>query len=369
MKMRCNTSLNATNTSLNAATRATPSRRQLSRSISASAVDSASSPKAKAARRQLGKSGLEVAEMGLGVWSFADISGYWGKTPKEECRDAYNAALDLDLDFIDTAAVYGFGGSEKWIGDFYKERATPSTVLATKFAPLPWLQTADSLVGACRSSLDRMGVEKVGLYMQHWPGFFLNAFANDAYLEGLAQCYELGLCDAVGVSNFNANRVRAASKKFEGRGTCLASNQVQYSLLYREPEKTGVFEACKENGVTLVSYSPICQGLLTGKYSKDNLPSGPRRAFFTESRFSEIEVLLDLMKKIGAENGGKTPSQVALNWVLCKNALPIPGAKSAMQVNELGGALGWRLSAGEVAELDAISGRIPSSSGAPFEKW
>lgn len=331
-------------------------------------ASSSSQPTTKAARVQLGKSGLEVAEMGLGAWSWGDRSGYWAGWTKEGSLAAYNASIAAGLDFIDTAEVYGFGLSEEFVGAFMKDTGT-NPVIATKFAPLPWKQTPESLVTTCRASLGRLGVPKVGLYMQHWPGFFLNAFSNDAYLEGLAQCYELGLCEAVGVSNFNPTRVHAAAKFFESRGACLASNQVQYSLLYREPERTGVMEACKENGTTLVAYSPICQGLLSGKYSKDNLPSGPRRAIFTDSRFAQIEVLLDLMRAIGKEQGGKTPSQVALNWTLCKGALPIPGAKSAEQVTELAGALGWRLSDGEVAELDKVSSRVPSSTGAPFEKW
>ncbi|KAG7671812.1 hypothetical protein Ndes2526B_g07281 [Nannochloris sp. 'desiccata'] len=337
---------------------------------SSSSGQTANQNTVKAARRELGKSGLQVSEMGLGAWSWGDRSGYWGWTKEDlpKARAAYDAALATGLDFIDTAEVYGFGQSEEFIGQFMRDSKT-TPVIATKFAPLPWKQTPASLVDACRSSLGRLDVSKVGLYMQHWPGFFLNAFANDAYLEGLAQCREQGLCDAVGVSNFNAARVNKAAKFFEGRGSCLASNQVQYSLLYREPEKTGVMEACKENNTTLVAYSPICQGLLSGKYSKENPPTGPRRAFFTDSRFSQIEVLLDLMKKIGDEQGGKTPSQVALRWTLEKGALPIPGAKTAAQVEDLAGALGWTLSDGEMAELDKISSRIPSSSGAPFEKW
>lgn len=119
-----------------------------------------------------------------------------------------------------------------------------------------------------------------------------------------------------------------------------------------------------------MAYSPICQGLLSGKYSKENPPSGPRRAFFTESRFDQVSVLLDLMRAIGQERGGKSPTQVALNWTLCKgNVLPIPGAKSGGQVEEIAGAVGWRLTDAEVAALDSVSAKIPSSSGAPFEKW
>ena len=306
--------------------------------------------------------------MGIGAWSWGDRSGYWAGWTKEGSKEAYTASLKYGLDFIDTAEVYGFGQSEEFLGEFMKQTNT-TPVVATKFAPLPWRQTPDSLVDACKASLQRLGINKMGLYIQHWPGFFLNAFANDAYLEGLARSAEQNLTTAVGVSNFNATRVANAARVLQGRGTCLSSNQVQYSLLYREPEKNGVWEACQEHGVTLVAYSPICQGLLSGKYSKNNPPQGPRRAFFTDSRFSEIETLLSLMKAVGKEHGDKTSTQVALNWVLCKGGLPIPGAKSGGQVEELAGAVGWRLSDGEVAELDAISSRLPSSSGAPFEKW
>ena len=198
-------------------------------------------------------------------------------------------------------------------------------LIATKYAPQPWRFTADSVVGACRASLGRLKLDRMALYIQHWPGFALNAFSNDAYLEGLARCAELGLTETVGVvrflflllgfgvggwwfssppacfsyrlqpcsirttsanpitqhshtsrnsknstqnaeqSNFNAQRVRAAAKALKARGTSLSSNQVQYSLLYRKPEANGVLEACRENGVTLVAYSPLCQGLLSGE--------------------------------------------------------------------------------------------------------
>lgn len=322
-------------------------------------------------RRTLGKSGLEVSEVGIGAWSWGDRSNYWVGWTKEGSKEAYERAMNLGLDFLDTAEVYGFGQSEEYIGEFMKTCNTErNPVLATKFAPLPWRQTSGSVVSALEKSLARLGVSKVGLYMQHWPGFFLNAFSNEATLEGLLQCYEKELCSAVGVSNFNGERVRNAAQFFERNGTCLASNQVQYSLLYREPEKNGVLEACNEYSVQLVAYSPIAQGLLSGKYSAANPPSGPRRAYFTDSRFSQVAVLIDLLKKIGEErNGEVTPSQIAINWTMCKGALPIPGAKNASQVEDLVGACGWRLSDAEIGELDAISGKVPQSTGAPFEKW
>lgn len=322
-------------------------------------------------RTELGKSGLQVSSLGVGAWSWGDRSRYWqSNIDKPSNLTAYKALVASGIDFLDTAEVYGFGLSEEFVGEFMKETQTANQmVIGTKFAPLPWRQTPGSLVGACKKSLNRLGLQKTGLYIQHWPGFFLNAFSNDAHLEGLAQVAEQGLAQAVGVSNFKPERVRKAAAYLESRGTCLSSNQVQYSLLYRKPETNGVMEACRETGATLVAYSPMCQGLLTGKYSKDNKPSGPRARLFTEDRYRSVQVLLDCMRAVADDQGGKTLGQVAINWTMCKGAVPIPGAKNAKQVEEAAGALGWRLTDAQVAELDAVSGKVPPSTGAPFEAW
>jgi aryl-alcohol dehydrogenase-like predicted oxidoreductase len=154
-----------------------------------------------------------------------DRSGYWGyngydnSNNKEENLKAFKAMADAGIDFLDTAEVYGFGLSEEFVAEFVRATGTASSVkIATKFAPLPWRQTPGSLVEACRASLRRLDTPKMALYIQHWPGFFLNAFANDAYLQGLADCWEQGLTEAVGVSNFNADRVRNAAKTLEVGG-------------------------------------------------------------------------------------------------------------------------------------------------------
>lgn len=157
----------------------------------------------------------------MGAWSWGDRSGYWGWEKgygRPENLAAYRALLDSGLTFIDTAEVYGFGKSEELLGEFMRETGT-KPIICTKYAPQPWRFTADSVVGACKASLSRLGVPNVALYIQHWPGFALNAFSNDAYLEGLARTKEQGLCDAVGVSNFNAARLRDAHAKLKvGRG-------------------------------------------------------------------------------------------------------------------------------------------------------
>jgi aryl-alcohol dehydrogenase-like predicted oxidoreductase len=329
------------------------------------------------------KLGIKIAPMGIGAWSWGDRSNYWGygaSYGKEDNKAAFDALQSLAKEggkmgggsmFIDTAEVYGYGLSERFVGEFIQNDTSgaPKPFVCTKFAPLPWRVARSQVVSAAKASAERLQTKQIDLYIQHWPGFFTSAFSNDAFLEGLADVADSGLARAVGASNFNADRVRRGADLLERRGHCLSSNQVQYSLLYRAPETNGVLEACKERGVTLVAYSPLCQGLLSGKYKPGApLPTGPRAAIY-RSKINEIGRLIDVMRIVGESHGGKTPSQVALNWLMCKGVVPIPGAKNAEQLRDLAGACDWRLTDAEWDELDKESRKVKPPLGAPFENW
>ncbi|HEX5837615.1 MAG TPA: aldo/keto reductase, partial [Anaerolineales bacterium] len=134
-------------------------------------------------------------------------------------------------------------------------------------------------------------------------------------------------------------------------------NQVHYSLLSRAVEKNGTLARCKELGIRLIAYSPIEKGILSGKYSAEKPPPGSRARNYSPL-LPKIQPLIRLMTRIGQDHGGKSNSQVALNWVICKGAMPIPGAKTAEQAQENAGALGWRLTEEEIASLDAASESI-----------
>lgn len=319
----------------------------------------------------VGQSGLQTTPIGIGAWSWGDRSGYWGygdAYTKDTNADAYQALIAAKIGLIDTSEVYGFGLSEEFIGEFMRN-TNSSPDIATKFAPLPWRFTSGSVVDACKASLKRLGIKKMALYQQHWPAFGPNYFQGNNFIQGLADCQEQGLTEAVGVSNFKADRVLNASRILKDRGVSLASNQVQYSLLYRKPEQNGVADAVRDAGATIIAYSPLCQGLLTGKYTKDNLPGGARKLVINEERVKEVQPLLSLMRDIGEANGGKTCGQVAINWTICKGAIPIPGAKNAKQATEAAGGFGWRMTDDQVAALDKASDEVKPTTGAPFEKW
>jgi aryl-alcohol dehydrogenase-like predicted oxidoreductase len=153
------------------------------------------------------------------------------------------------------------------------------------------------------------------------------------------------------------------------------TQQVQYSLLYRVPEQNDVLAATSAAGASLIAYSPLAQGLLTGKFSEDGpFPSGPRAATITPARVKAVAPLIALMRAVGAEHasgggGPKTPTQVALAWCVAKGTLPIPGVKNARQAGDAAGALGLVLTGPEVEELDAVSGRIAPGLAFPTEKW
>ncbi len=301
------------------------------------------------AQISLGPTDIRISPLGIGAWSWGDRF-YWGygrSYSEDDIQAAFNAGLAANINLFDTAEVYGFGQSERLLGRFAQDAGQP-VVIASKFMPLPWRLGRGNLAGALRSSLRRLGVERVDLYQMHWP---FPPVAIETWMEAMADAVQEGLVRAVGVSNYNADQLRRAHAALAKRGVPLASNQVHYSLLHREPEHSGLLEACRERDVTLIAYSPLAQGLLTGKYSADNPPPGMRRRRAGRTRLVQIEPLIALLREIGQAHGGKTPGQVALNWTICQGAVPIPGAKNARQAEENAGALGWRLTEDEVAAL------------------
>ena len=298
---------------------------------------------------------LHAIEMGLGAWQWGDrIVWQYGHTyGADEVHQAFQVSANEGIRFVDTAEIYGNGRSERLLGQFLKGTDQPILV-ATKFFPLPWRFTKGALPRALKGSLVRIGVESVDLYQIHSPS---PVMSTDRLMEGLVECVKSGLTRTVGVSNFGQSRMLAAYSSLARHKIPLASNQVPYSLLNRDVEKNGTLARCKELGIRLIAYSPLEKGLLSGKYSVENPPPGSRAAS-SAAILPKIGPLLKLMTEIGQDHGGKSNVQVALNWVICKGALPIPGAKNAEQAQENAGALGWRLSDEEFARLDEMSGTI-----------
>jgi aryl-alcohol dehydrogenase-like predicted oxidoreductase len=216
---------------------------------------------------------------------------------------------------------------------------------------MPWRLRKGSLVEALRKSLERLGLPQVGLYLVHFPTPLVPV---ETWADGLADAVEAGLVRAVGVSNYDASEMRRAHSTLQSRGIPLCCNEVEYNLLNRKAERNGVLTLCRELGITLIAYRPLALGFLSAPRSPQDRAKGVRGLLFGRSYAERIGTVAGLLRRI-ADTRGKTPAQVALNWVLCKGALPIPGATSITHLRENVGALGWRLSAEEVAELDRAS--------------
>jgi aryl-alcohol dehydrogenase-like predicted oxidoreductase len=229
--------------------------------------------------------------------------------------------------------------------------------IATKYFPLPWRVFGRSVSDALTDSLRRLQVNHVALYQVHMPFDFL--MGKQTLMNALADEVEKGRIGAIGVSNYSAQQMREAHGYLAARGIPLAVNQVRYSLLTRQIESNGILATAKELGIVILAYSPLAQGLLTGKYTPETVKSlrGARRIDprFSESGLAKIAPVVDALQKIG-EVHQKTVAQVALNWLIAQgNVIPIPGAKNANQARQNAGALGWSLSEAEVLQLDQLT--------------
>lgn len=298
-----------------------------------------------------------VAPLGVGAWSWGD-SSTWGMgtydqdLSEDTIAQAVDASIAAGVTLIDTAEGYGNGESERIIGRLMaanpvrRERLT----IATKFIPMPWkLDVHGALRRSLEASLERLGADRVELYQIHGP---ISLRSNKALADALAAVVKDGLTKAVGVSNYSVKEMRQMHRALGEHGVPLASNQIEFSLLRRRPETSGLVEACHEMGVVPLAYSPIGQGRLTGKYSAALPPPGKRG--FSAHPMEQVDAVVGVVRTIG-EAHGRTPSQVALRWLIQKGAVPIPGAKNAEQAGQNAGALGWELSATDMATLDAAA--------------
>ncbi len=317
-------------------------------------MDTSTSPFAESIA--LGQTALRIPRLGVGTWAWGDrfFWNYGRDYHRGDLEEAFAIALERGMAFFDTAEVYGMGRAERFLGEMLRDLPA-QVVVASKFFPFPWRVRRAALGRALRGTLKRLGKARVDLYQIHFPW---PPRGPDFWVSALADAVQAGLVGAAGVSNYNAEQMRRAYAILQARDIPLASNQVHYSLLHRAPEYNGVLHACRELGVTLIAYSPLEMGLLTGKYTPENPPGGVRSRRYSRGYLARIRPLIGLMREIGQQHGGKTPAQIALNWVMSKGAVPIPGAKNARQAESNAGALGWQLTAAEIAALDEASEKI-----------
>ena len=302
--------------------------------------------------------GPEIPSLGVGTWSWGD-SLFWqyGKEyGADDVAQAFEVSLAAGINFFDTAEVYGLGKSEELLGQFIQKIDAPVAV-ATKYFPLPWRFNAQAVADALTASLRRLQLPTVALYQVHWPFDFL--MGQKTLMNALADEVQQGRIQSIGVSNYSASQMHQAHGYLAERGIPLAVNQVQYSLLHRKIESNGVLSAAQDLGMTILAYSPLAQGLVTGKYTPATYqpPTGARRIDprFSKDGLRKIEPVIAMLQEVG-QHHGKTPAQVGLNWLIGQgNVVPIPGAKNAAQAKQNAGALGWSLTPEEREQISQVS--------------
>jgi aryl-alcohol dehydrogenase-like predicted oxidoreductase len=308
-------------------------------------------------KTSLGTSDLQVPRLGVGAMTWGDPSGlarwspaklaYGGAHGLDEEKRAFEVSVAAGVTLFDTAEMYSGGASERRLGELAHGK---EVLLATKFPPSPFAR-AESMPHELDASLERLGRNAVDLYQHHFPS---SRVSIPVLMNLMADAVTQGKVKAVGVSNYSADQMRIAHAALAKRGIPLASNQVEYSLLHRQPEVNGVLDACRELGVTLIAYQPLASGALTGKYKVGSRPTGLRRfmGFFRGKGLEAVAPVVALLREIGGRYS-KTPAQVALRWLIENElVLPIPGAKNAKQAADNAGALSFRLTRAEVEALD-----------------
>jgi len=304
-------------------------------------------------------SAIALPEMGCGTWAWGNRL-LWDYSPDmdEQLQAVFNHCVSQGVTLFDTGDSYGTGRlngrSEALLGQFasaYEGAHRDRLCLATKLAAYPWRLTRGSIHKACAASAQRLG-RSVDLAQLHWSTANYAPWQEGALLDGLADLVAQNQVKGIGLSNFGPQRLQKIYPRFRDRGISITTLQVQYSLLSTYPvTDLGIQDICNELGIRLIAYSPLALGLLTGKYEVGrNLPSGLRGLVFRQL-LPGVQPILNTLNEI-ALSREKTMAQIALNWCISKGFIPIPGAKTLAQAQQNTGALGWRLDAGEVVELD-----------------
>ena len=299
-----------------------------------------------------------ISKIGLGTWQFgAREWGYGEDYARQRARDIVRRALDLGVTLFDTAEMYGFGRSERILGEALDERPESRVFLATKLFPV--LPLAPVVEQRAVASASRLGTRRIDLYQVHWP----NPLVSDGtIMRGMSTLQRVGLVGEVGVSNYPLARWQAAERALGGR---VLSNQVPYSLADRAPEKD-LLPFAAEAGRVVIAYSPLAQGLLSGRYDRANRPANRVRAgnpLFLPENLDRAGELIGVLREV-ADAHGAAPAQIALAWVIRHPAVTaIPGASSVEQLESNVAAAEIELSGDEYAALSAASDRFQPVTG------
>jgi aryl-alcohol dehydrogenase-like predicted oxidoreductase len=317
--------------------------------------------------RPLGQSSLSVSPLGLGCWQFSRGTGlvgaYWSNLDEGTILDIVRVSLEGGMNWVDTAEIYGGGKSEEALAYVLdrlqsegSDRFTP--LIATKWWPM--FRTAKSITSTIDERIRCLGGRTIDLYQIHQP-FSLSSIANE--MKAMAGLVKAGKIRYVGVSNYSAKQMVEAHRLLQQYGLTLVSNQVKYNLLHRNIDRNGIIDAAKELGISIIAYSPLQQGILTGRFHNDPVQiqgiSRIRRmqSGMDDKSMARSRSLIELLSTFG-DKYDATPGQVALNWLIHYHGdtvVAIPGASKERHARENIGAMTFKLTRDELEQLNEAS--------------
>ena len=313
--------------------------------------------------RRLGQSEIKITPIGLGCWQFSKrgnlVGKFWPSLEDDLIRDIIRISLEGGINWFDTAEIYGQGASEKILAKSLTAlgKKPGDVLIATKWWPM--FHRASNIIKTIDKRLACLNPFPIDLYQIHQPYGFSSEVKE---MEAMAKLVQSKKINHVGVSNFSASKMRSAWETLQKSGISLLSNQVQYSLLNRKIETNGVLETAKELGVTIIAYSPLAQGLVTGKFHDNpellkNIGFRKYSSMFKPKGLEKSRPVTELVKKLAMKYEA-IPSQVALNWLIHFHGdtiVAIPGATKAKHAEENTGAMKFRLSSDDMRLLDEMS--------------
>jgi aryl-alcohol dehydrogenase-like predicted oxidoreductase len=314
--------------------------------------------------RKLGNSDLNITRMGFGAWAIGG-GGWefgWGNQEDNDSIAAIKRALELGVNWIDTAAVYGTGHSEEVVAKALKEWHGARPYIFTKCS-MVWDEqrkvrfeySADSIRRECEGSLRRLQVSVIDLYQMHWPPADNGAGLEEAW-QTMAALQKEGKVRCIGASNFNVEQLKRAEKM-----ASVTSLQPPYSLIRRQIEAE-ILPYCQKRGIGVISYSPMASGLLTGAMTRERAAALPENDFrsrgaeFKEPRLSKNIELVERLRQVG-QRLGRSPGEIAIAWILRHPAITgvIVGARNAKQVEGVVGAADVTLTEQDIAEIEGAA--------------
>tara|TARA_R110001599_G_scaffold99080_1_gene254164 strand:+ start:7097 stop:8098 length:1002 start_codon:yes stop_codon:yes gene_type:complete len=317
--------------------------------------------------RQLGQTDIMLSPIGLGTWQFSsgvgELGKYWPALTDETTRDVVKTAIENGVNWFDTAEQYGNGVSERNLSSALKalEIAAGSVKIADKWWPKK--RKAASMIDSISERLDCLQGYPIDLYQIHWP-------ESESWLRTemkvLAQLVEEGKVKSVGLCNYNRRDIKRAHSLLRKRGIPLASVQIHYNLAYRHSERHDVLKVAADLGISIIAWSPLEQGLLSGKFHNNEealkLLKRERINMFglSSDRLKETQPLIDTLERIAGKHNA-TPAQISLAWITQYHGnlvLAIPGANSAKQALSNSRSMYISLSQSELDELDAVSSKL-----------